>query len=275
MTGLTQQAVVLLTSDFDEHLAFWGREGASGATRRPELAPLAARPDAGAFACVLAPANRDQRGLSAFQWSGAVPHTPLKRFFDFTAALVILFVISPLLLAVYAGLRLTEKGPALYHQKRVGQRGRRIPVFKFRTMVPNAEAILQSYLDSDPEAAREWAAVRKLTNDPRVTRAGAFLRKTSIDELPQLFNVLRGEMSLVGPRPVIAEDLERYGLDAIHYLRQRPGITGLWQVSGRSRTTYKQRVGFDRDYSLHRTIWLDLKILFRTVPAVLNADGAV
>jgi exopolysaccharide production protein ExoY len=276
MSGTSHQAVGYLLSDYDEQLVFLGRDADQKLQRRSDaFSPPPSRADAAALTLAAAAPEGRSRGGAGFRWTEPARGTPVKRCFDFVATIAILVLVAPLMVAVFLTLRLFEKGPAFYSQARVGQFGRTIPVFKFRTMVADAEAILQTYLDAHPDAAREWAAVRKLAKDPRITPIGAFLRKTSIDELPQLFNVLRGEMSLVGPRPVIADDLERYGLEAIHYLRQRPGITGLWQVSGRSRTTYAQRVGFDRAYNLHRTFLIDLKILFRTIPAVLQADGAV
>ncbi|MCL8485493.1 sugar transferase [Bradyrhizobium denitrificans] len=145
---------------------------------------------------------------------------------------------------------------------------------KFRTMVPDAAERLQALLASDPAAAAEWAATRKLQNDPRVTAIGAILRKSSLDELPQLFNVLRGEMSIVGPRPVTEEELERYSTSVGAYLSCRPGITGLWQVSGRSTTSYEKRVACDAYYAHNWSMVLDAKIIVVTIPALLSTDGA-
>ena len=198
----------------------------------------------------------------------------LKRAFDIVGALAILLLILPLLplLAVAVWL---DGGPAFYRHTRVGFRGRTFGCLKYRTMVPAADQKLAQHLADHPEAAAEWASRRKLTHDPRITRIGATLRATSLDELPQLFNVLTGEMSLVGPRPVVKEELDQhYGADAAAYITARPGITGLWQVSGRSDTSYIERVGLDTAYAKGWSFLLDLKILLRTVPAVLSRRGA-
>jgi exopolysaccharide production protein ExoY len=149
-------------------------------------------------------------------------------------------VLSPLFLFVAILLRLTDPGPVFFGHKRVGLGGRSFHCLKFRTMCTDADAVLQRVLASDPAAAAEWEATRKLRNDPRISRVGRVLREYSVDELPQLINVIRGEMSLVGPRPVVTSELTRYGNAAVHYLSARPGITGLWQVSGRSDTTYRR-----------------------------------
>jgi lipopolysaccharide/colanic/teichoic acid biosynthesis glycosyltransferase len=141
-------------------------------------------------------------------------------------------------------------------------------------MYRNAEQMLADLLRDDPQARAEWARDQKLTNDPRITPVGNFLRRTSLDELPQLFNVLRGEMNLVGPRPITVAELTRYGRVRWHYLSVRPGLTGLWQVSGRNNTTYEERVALDRRYVEQHSIWLDLRILFKTIKVVVARDGA-
>jgi exopolysaccharide production protein ExoY len=169
---------------------------------------------------------------------------------------------------------LTSSGPALFRHKRVGFNGRHFGCLKFRTMVVDAPERLRRLLESDPAAAAEWAANRKLRYDPRVTAIGAILRKSSLDELPQLFNVLKGDMSIVGPRPVTDEELERYANSVGAYLACRPGITGLWQVSGRSTTTYNKRVACDTFYARNWSISLDLKILIVTIPSLLASDSA-
>ncbi|MEL7471651.1 MAG: sugar transferase, partial [Pseudomonadota bacterium] len=158
---------------------------------------------------------------------------------------------------------------------RIGLHGKSFKCWKFRSMVVDADERLDALLASDPDAAREWAETQKLRNDPRITAIGRFLRKSSIDELPQLVNVIRGEMSLVGPRPVTRGELTRYDLNAIHYLLVRPGVTGPWQVSGRSNSTYEKRVQLDKTYALRRTFWSDALLLVKTVPAVLFGRGAV
>ena len=198
----------------------------------------------------------------------------LKLGLDFTIAALALVFLSPLLLAIAAYVK-CDGGPALYGQTRIGRSGRHFRCWKFRTMVIGAEQKLQALLASDPAAAAEWAATQKLASDPRVTGIGGVLRKTSLDELPQLLNVLRGDMSLVGPRPITDAEVERYADDIACYYAVRPGVTGLWQISGRSETTYTRRVQLDVRYVRTWSLWQDLSILFRTIPAVLLRRGAV
>jgi Undecaprenyl-phosphate galactose phosphotransferase WbaP len=197
-----------------------------------------------------------------------------KRAFDVAAASLLIVVLSPLLLAIAIMVR-RGGGPALYRHKRVGFGGRTFGCLKFRSMDINGDRILADLLANDADAAAEWAATQKLRNDPRVTPVGRFLRHTSLDELPQLLNVLRGEMSLVGPRPVVQSELGFYGENADYYMLTRPGVTGLWQVSGRSDTTYAQRVRLDVWYVRNWSLWHDLAILMKTVPVVLLRRGAV
>jgi len=186
-----------------------------------------------------------------------------------------LVFLSPVFLAVLLAMAIFERGPAFYGHARIGLGGHSFKCLKFRSMIVNSDEVLRELLASNPAAAREWAATRKLRNDPRVTWFGKFLRKSSLDELPQLFNVLKGEMSLVGPRPVTADELERYDLARVHYLRARPGVTGLWQVTGRSNTSYKRRVELDKAYALRWSFFGDISIILRTVPALLSSSGAV
>ena len=193
---------------------------------------------------------------------------------DVAAALLLVLFLMPVLLAIAAAVRL-DGGPALFAHRRLGKGGHHFPCLKFRSMRTDSAAILQHVLATDPAAAVEWAATQKLRNDPRVTPIGAFLRRTSLDELPQLFNVLRLEMSLVGPRPIVEEEVRHYGDDIAFYYEARPGLTGLWQVSGRSGTTYGERVQLDTAYVREWTFWKDVVILARTVPAVLKRTGAV
>jgi undecaprenyl-phosphate galactose phosphotransferase len=196
-----------------------------------------------------------------------------KTSLDFIVALSMCLFLAPLLVGVAIVVRL-DGGPALFRHERVGYRGRTFFCLKFRTMAISGDAMLQEVLTRDADARREWAATHKLRHDPRVTPIGRVLRATSLDELPQLLNVLRGEMSLVGPRPVIVSELSRYGADAAYYLAAMPGVTGLWQVSGRSETSYDRRVQLDTAYVRTWTFWNDIAILFRTVPAVLLRRGA-
>jgi exopolysaccharide production protein ExoY len=197
-----------------------------------------------------------------------------KRVVDIVLALSGIVLLAPLLIICYLATIITSPGPALFRHRRVGFNGKHFDCLKFRTMVTNAPERLRQLLASDPIAAAEWAATRKLRNDPRVTAIGAIMRKSSLDELPQLFNVLRGDMSIVGPRPVTDEELERYASSAGAYLACRPGITGLWQVSGRSTTTYDKRVACDTFYAHNWSLALDIKILLVTLPALLEIDNA-
>lgn len=197
-----------------------------------------------------------------------------KILLDLIGAASLILVLSPLLLAIAVLVKL-DGGPVLYAHPRVGMGKRRFHCLKFRSMKQDSAALLEHVLNTDAVAAIEWGATRKLRNDLRVTQIGAFLRKTSLDELPQLFNVLRLEMSLVGPRPIVGEEIGYYGNDIAYYYATRPGLTGLWQVNGRSSTTYGQRVQLDKRYVEHWTLWQDIVILAETVPAVLKRTGAV
>ena len=198
----------------------------------------------------------------------------VKRVFDQLVALLLLLVLAPLLLLLVVLVRL-DGGPAFYAHGRVGAHGRPFRCLKFRTMVVEGDRVLRELLDADPDASREWAETRKLRRDPRITRIGRLLRKTSIDEMPQLINVLRGEMSLVGPRPIVEAEIIRYGGDIDYYLETRPGMTGLWQISGRNEISYARRVQLDVWYVRNWTLWHDIMILFKTAPAVLRKEGAI
>ena len=198
----------------------------------------------------------------------------VKVVFDVCAAFVLLIALLPVLVFITILVSL-DGGPVLYAHFRVGVSGRMFPCFKFRSMVVNSDVVLQTLMQSDPAAATEWEETQKLRYDPRVTWIGRLLRKTSLDELPQLLNVLRLEMSLVGPRPIVPAEVQRYGDDIAYYYEARPGLTGLWQVSGRSDTGYAQRVRLDTWYVKNWSIWQDIAILFKTIPAVLKRRGAV
>lgn len=197
-----------------------------------------------------------------------------KRLFDIIVACLALLLLAPLLLMLAAAIKLLNGGDVIYRHRRVGFSGKYFSCLKFRTMVPNGDEVLRRHLETNPAAAEEWRRTRKLVNDPRITPLGFFLRKTSLDELPQLINILRGEMSCVGPRPIVAEELHFYGDDAIEYFKARPGVTGLWQVSGRSLATYDERVNYDLAYVRDWSLTADLVILVRTIPAVLNTEQA-
>ena len=197
----------------------------------------------------------------------------LKVTFDIAVASLILLMAAPVL-AIIAILVRSDGGTVLFRHRRLGAGGRHFWCFKFRTMVMDAEQVLERVLRSDPVRAAEWRSTQKLHDDPRVTRIGRFLRSTSLDELPQLFNVLRLDMSLVGPRPIVDNEIEFYGADVAHYFATRPGITGLWQVSGRSDTSYPRRVRLDVWYVSNWTIWCDIAVLLKTIPVVLQRRGA-
>lgn len=197
----------------------------------------------------------------------------LKRLFDIIGAVAIITVLSPLLLYISRKVK-KDGGPAIYGHERIGKNGQVFKCLKFRSMVINSKEVLEDLLANDEAAKNEWNATFKLKNDPRITKIGGFLRRTSLDELPQLFNVLRGEMSLVGPRPIIKAELERYNDEVDYYLLSKPGMTGLWQVSGRSDVDYETRVYLDAWYVKNWSMWNDIAILFKTISVVLKKDGA-
>jgi exopolysaccharide production protein ExoY len=197
-----------------------------------------------------------------------------KRIIDIVLALSGIILLGPLLIICFFLTQASSRGPVLFRHRRVGFHGKPFDCLKFRTMVADAPERLCKHLETDSAAAAEWAATQKLRDDPRVTAVGALLRRSSLDELPQLFNVLKGEMSIVGPRPVTEEELLKYGTSMSAYAACRPGITGLWQVSGRSGTSYQQRVECDTFYARRWSLYLDIKILIVTVPTVLLSEGA-
>jgi len=197
----------------------------------------------------------------------------LKRMFDLVISSSLLLLLSPLF--AYIGWKISRDGGSpFYGHMRVGQNGLHFKCYKFRSMILNSQAVLQNLLETDPVARAEWNKDFKLKNDPRITSIGHFIRKTSLDELPQLWNVLKGDMSLVGPRPVVDAELERYAEDVDYYLMAKPGITGLWQVSGRNDIDYSTRVYLDSWYVKNWSLWYDIAILFKTVGVVIRRDGA-
>ena len=197
-----------------------------------------------------------------------------KRIFDLTLTIIGGLMISPVLLGIAIAVAIENRGHVIFAHKRVGAAGKKFFCYKFQTMVPDAEERLKQYLAENPAARREWEETFKLTDDPRVTKLGSFLRRTSLDELPQLWNVIRGEMSLVGPRPIVQAEVVRYGKNIREYYMVLPGITGMWQVSGRSDTTYPERVAMDAWYVRNWSVWIDLMYLFKTVKAVVSRKGA-
>jgi Undecaprenyl-phosphate galactose phosphotransferase WbaP len=198
----------------------------------------------------------------------------LSTVFNQVLALIILVLLSPVMLLVSWLIWRRDGAPIFFGHYRVGRDGRLFRCLKFRSMYVNAEQMLADVLRNDADARAEWERDHKLTKDPRVTPVGDFLRRTSLDELPQLFNVLRGEMSLVGPRPITVSELTRYGRVRWHYLSVRPGMTGLWQVSGRNETSYSERVAMDRYYVGRRSLWLNAWIMFQTIAVVATRRGA-
>ena len=198
----------------------------------------------------------------------------LKRMLDWALIVLCVPLLTPVIGLIAVLIKLDSRGPVFYRQKRVGHDGRSLWIWKFRTMVANADELLADCLQNDEVLRAEWKASHKLKDDPRVTRIGGFLRKTSLDELPQLMNVVRGEMSLVGPRPIVEEEIRHYASSYRMYTQVRPGLTGLWQVSGRSDTSYPYRVSLDEYYVRHWSIWMDLYILVCTLWVVAKSSGA-
>ena len=198
----------------------------------------------------------------------------IKRVFDIVCTILGSIVFSPLIIALVIIVGIDNKGHIIFAHQRVGKNGVMFPCYKFQTMVPNAQEALEKYLKENPAARAEWEANFKLEHDPRVTKLGAFLRKTSLDEIPQLWNVIKGDMSLVGPRPIITEEIERYGDHFREYSMVLPGITGMWQASGRSDVTYEERVAMDTWYVRNWSLWVDLMYLFKTFAVVISRKGA-
>lgn len=202
------------------------------------------------------------------------PEHPVSRMLDVVLAAMLLVFLAPVLMIVAGLVWITDPGPIVFAHRRIGRDGRSFDCLKFRSMCVDAEQRLRDLLDSDPDLRAAWERDHKLPRDPRVTRIGAFLRVTSLDELPQLFNVLRGDMSLVGPRPIVEAEVRRYGRYIRHYCSVKPGLTGVWQISGRSSTTYRRRVAADVLYARLRSLELDMRILAATVPAVITGRGS-
>ena len=198
----------------------------------------------------------------------------LKRGFDITIASVMLFCALPAMFFIAVIMFSTDRGPVFFAHERIGHKGRRFRCLKFRSMVMNSQEALERHLEMFPQAKAEWEASQKLKNDPRITKLGQFLRETSLDELPQLINVIRGDMSLVGPRPIVHAEVVRYANEISAYASTRPGITGLWQVSGRSDVDYDQRVRLDAQYVREWTFLGDMMILLRTVKVVICRTGS-
>ncbi len=196
------------------------------------------------------------------------------RALDVAIALAALLFFMPFLILIAAIVFFSDFGPVVFAQTRIGRDGRPFRCYKFRSMAVNAQALLEKLLFTDPVARAEWQADHKLRNDPRITPIGNFLRKSSVDELPQLFNVLKGDMSIVGPRPIVEAEVVRYKRYFEHYCRVRPGLTGLWQVSGRSDTTYRRRIACDVKYVRSQSVMTNIRIVLATIPSVLFRSGS-
>ncbi|MEL7108096.1 MAG: sugar transferase [Pseudomonadota bacterium] len=198
-----------------------------------------------------------------------------KRVFDFVLALAGLVFFAPIIALFAILIWLKDGHPPIFGHKRLGKNGREFHCYKLRSMVPDAKQQLEYILATDKAAAKEWEETQKLVNDPRITSIGKFLRASSIDELPQLWNIVRGDMSIVGPRPIVQNEVQKYGEWYDYYSSVRPGLTGLWQVKGRSDTTYEQRVVLDVEYVRNQSFFKDVSIIILTIPAILNSRGAV
>ena len=203
-----------------------------------------------------------------------ITYSFLKRTVDITASAAALLLLSPVFLVTSLAIRKDSDGPAMFTQKRIGKDGKLFEIYKFRTMVPDADKKLFEMLEKDEKAREEYKLNKKLKHDPRITKLGNFLRKTSIDELPQLINVLKGDMSLVGPRPYLPREIKDMGEYYDTIIESKPGITGLWQVSGRSNTTFEQRLEFDKEYTENKGFLYDMGLLTKTVGVVVKKNGA-
>jgi Undecaprenyl-phosphate galactose phosphotransferase WbaP len=220
---------------------------------------------------------RDFNGILGFGISHRLKmrwNLAIKRCLDLSIVLVGGLIILPLALVIALAVRLSSPGPVLYSHQLIGRNNRPFRMYKFRSMVTDADARLREILETNPEYRAEWEATHKLKHDPRITPLGKILRATSLDEIPQLLNILKGEMSLVGPRPVSESERFLYGEYFDRIFSVKPGLSGLWQVSGRSETSYSDRVAFDTYYLQSWSVWLDLWILYKTVGVVLSHEGA-
>ena len=201
----------------------------------------------------------------------------LKRIIDIIGALVGIVILIPTTVIIYLARKISKEdnGPLFYEQLRYGKNGKVFRLYKYRSMCIGADKKLKEYLENNEEAKKEFEKTHKLQNDPRITKIGDFLRKTSLDELPQMINILKGDMSFVGPRPVVEKEVEEYGKDKEKFLSVKPGLTGYWQVNGRSNTTYKERMEMELYYVDNCSLWLDIKIFFKTFITVFKKEGAV
>ena len=201
----------------------------------------------------------------------------VKRLIDILGGLVGIILLVPITLCVYLARKILKEddGPLFYEQLRIGKNGKVFRMYKYRSMCIGAEKKLKEYLEQNDEARKEFEENQKLRNDPRITKIGNFLRKTSLDELPQIINILKGEMSFIGPRPVVDGEIEKYGKNKAKFLSVKPGLTGYWQANGRSNTTYDERIEMELFYVDNQSLWLDIKILFKTFISVIKREGAI
>lgn len=201
----------------------------------------------------------------------------VKRVIDIIGSIIGIVILIPVTAIVYIARKILKEddGPLFYEHLRYGKNGKQFRLYKFRSMCMHADKKLKEYLDENEEARKEFEENQKLQHDPRITKLGDFLRKTSLDELPQMINILKGEMSFVGPRPVVDGEIEKYGKNKNKLLSVKPGLTGYWQVNGRSNTTYEERMNMELYYVDNCSLWLDIKIFFKTFIAVFKKEGAV
>lgn len=196
----------------------------------------------------------------------------VKRFFDIVLASIGMIVLSPIFLIISLAIKLESKGPIFFKHTRIGKDGKIIKIYKFRSMVNNAEDMIKEFT---PEQMKEYRENYKLTNDPRITKVGKFLRKTSLDELPQLINIIKGDLSIIGPRPVVSDELKKYGTNTRKFLSVTPGLTGYWAANGRSCTSYEQRMQMELFYIDNLSLKMDIKVFFKTIEAVIKREGAI
>lgn len=197
-----------------------------------------------------------------------------KCIFDYTLSIFLIVLLSPITLLIAIIIKLSNEGPVFYLHQRVGKQGKLFNMYKFRTMVVNADEVLQERINKYPAFREEWEQYQSITNDPRITKIGKILRRTSIDELPQLINILKGDMSLVGARPITADQIKMWNGKFTHYISTRPGITGLYQINGRNNLTFSQRIEMDTKYIKEKSFQLDMTILMKTFKAVISGEGA-
>ena len=204
--------------------------------------------------------------------STRIKYINIKRLLDIISSIVGLIILSPLFLVLAIVIKLDSKGPVFFKHTRYGKNGKKFTMYKFRTMYENAQDMIKEFT---PEQMKEWKENFKLKDDPRITKVGKFLRKTSLDELPQIINIIKGDLSIIGPRPVIEEELEKYGINKEKFLSVTPGLTGYWQANGRSSTTSEQRMEMELYYIDHISPKLDIKIFFKTIESVIKKEGAI